>query len=46
MKALCWHGKGDIRLDTVADPRIEDASDAIISITSTCICGSDLHPIC
>lgn len=43
MKALCWHGKGDIRLDTVADPRIEDADDAIISITSTCICGSDLH---
>jgi Alcohol dehydrogenase GroES-like domain/Alcohol dehydrogenase GroES-associated len=43
MKALCWHGKGDIRLDTVADPRIEDAGDAIISITSTCICGSDLH---
>jgi threonine dehydrogenase-like Zn-dependent dehydrogenase len=43
MKALCWHGKGDVRIDTVADPRIEDPRDAIIRITSTAICGSDLH---
>jgi threonine dehydrogenase-like Zn-dependent dehydrogenase len=43
MKALCWHGKGDIRCDTVPDPEIEDARDAIIKITSCAICGSDLH---
>ena len=43
MRALCWHGKGDVRVDTVPDPKIEDPRDAIIKITSTCICGSDLH---
>jgi threonine dehydrogenase-like Zn-dependent dehydrogenase len=43
MRALCWHGKSDVRVDTVADPLIEDPRDAIIKITSTCICGSDLH---
>jgi len=43
MKALCWHGKGDIRCDTVPDPRIEDSRDAIIKVTSCAICGSDLH---
>jgi threonine dehydrogenase-like Zn-dependent dehydrogenase len=43
MRALCWHGKGDIRCDTVPDPRIEDPRDAIIKVTSTAICGSDLH---
>ncbi|MFO0811555.1 MAG: zinc-dependent alcohol dehydrogenase [Gemmataceae bacterium] len=43
MKALCWHGIGDIRVDTVPDPRIEDPRDAIVRITSTAICGSDLH---
>jgi len=43
MKALCWHGKGDIRYDTVADPKIEDQRDIILKITSTAICGSDLH---
>src|SRR5579871_2467267 len=43
MKALCWHGKGDVRVDTVPDPRIENSTDAIIRITSTAICGSDLH---
>jgi threonine dehydrogenase-like Zn-dependent dehydrogenase len=43
MKALCWHGKSDVRVDTVPDPTIEDPRDAIIQITSTCICGSDLH---
>ncbi len=43
MKALCWHGKGDVRVDTVPDPKIEDPRDAIIKITSTAICGSDLH---
>lgn len=43
MKALVWHGKEDIRFDTVSDPEIEDARDAIIKVTSCAICGSDLH---
>jgi len=43
MKALCWHGKKDIRYDTVPDPKIEDGRDAIIKMTSCAICGSDLH---
>jgi threonine dehydrogenase-like Zn-dependent dehydrogenase len=44
MRALCWHGKGDIRCETVPDPVIEDARDAIIKVTACAICGSDLHP--
>ena len=43
MQALCWHGKGDVRVDTVPDPKIEHPRDAIVKITTTCICGSDLH---
>ena len=43
MKALCWHGKSDVRIDSVPDPKIEDARDAIIRVTATAICGSDLH---
>ncbi|MCU0704697.1 MAG: glutathione-dependent formaldehyde dehydrogenase [Fimbriiglobus sp.] len=43
MKALCWHGNGDVRIDTVPDPKIEHPRDAIIRVTSTAICGSDLH---
>ena len=43
MRALCWHGESDVRVDTVPDPTIEEPGDAIIKITSTCICGSDLH---
>jgi threonine dehydrogenase-like Zn-dependent dehydrogenase len=43
MKALCWHGKGDVRIDTVLDPKIENPRDAIIKVTATAICGSDLH---
>ena len=43
MKAVVWHGKKDVRVDTVPDPKIEDPRDAIIRITSTAICGSDLH---
>ncbi len=43
MKALCWHGKGDIRCETVDDPEIQDGRDAIIRVTSCAICGSDLH---
>ena len=43
MKALCWHGKGDVRVDTVPDPKILDPRDAVIRVTATAICGSDLH---
>lgn len=43
MRALCWHGRADVSVDTVADPRIEDPRDTIIKITSTAICGSDIH---
>jgi threonine dehydrogenase-like Zn-dependent dehydrogenase len=43
MRALVWHGKEDIRCDTVSDPEIEDDRDAIIKVTSCAICGSDLH---
>ncbi|WP_332670958.1 zinc-dependent alcohol dehydrogenase [Aromatoleum sp.] len=43
MKALCWHGKKDVRCDDVPDPRIEDPRDAIVKVTSCAICGSDLH---
>ncbi|WP_298013768.1 zinc-dependent alcohol dehydrogenase [uncultured Aquabacterium sp.] len=43
MKALCWHGKKDIRFDTVPDPTIEHPRDAIIKVSSCAICGSDLH---
>lgn len=43
MKALCWHGTGDVRVDTVPDPTIEHPRDAILRVTSTAICGSDLH---
>lgn len=43
MKALCWHGHGDVRVDDVPDPKIEASTDVILKITSTAICGSDLH---
>jgi threonine dehydrogenase-like Zn-dependent dehydrogenase len=43
MKALRWHGKKDIRCDTVPDPKIEHPRDAIVKVTSCAICGSDLH---
>ena len=43
MKALCWHGQGDVRIDSVPDPKIKHPRDAIIRITTTAICGSDLH---
>lgn len=43
MKAICWQGKKDMRCEEVPDPRIEHPRDAIIKITTTCICGSDLH---
>lgn len=43
MKALVWHGKDDVRIDTVDDPTIILPTDVIIKVTSTAICGSDLH---
>src|SRR5215208_6265008 len=43
MKALTFHGKRDVRVDNVPDPRIQEPTDAIVRITSTAICGSDLH---
>jgi threonine dehydrogenase-like Zn-dependent dehydrogenase len=43
MKALTWHGKRDVRIDRVPDPTIEDPTDVVIEVTSSGICGSDLH---
>ena len=43
MKAVVWHGKGDVRVDNVPDPIIQESTDAVIRVTSTAICGSDLH---
>ncbi|HXH56517.1 zinc-dependent alcohol dehydrogenase [Iamia sp.] len=43
MQAVTWHGKRDVRVDEVDDPTIQEATDAIIRVTSTAICGSDLH---
>ena len=43
MKALCWYGKMDVRVADVPDPKILNPRDAIIKVTSTAICGSDVH---
>ena len=43
MKAVTWHGTEDVRVEDVPDPRIEEPADAIVRLTSTAICGSDLH---
>ena len=43
MKANCWHGKQNIQVEQVPDPKILNPRDAIVRITSTAICGSDLH---
>jgi len=43
MKAVTWHGKRDVRVDDVPDPTIQESNDAIVRITTTAICGSDLH---
>jgi threonine dehydrogenase-like Zn-dependent dehydrogenase len=43
MKAVCWHGVNDVRVDDVPDPEILNPRDAVVRITTTCICGSDLH---
>ena len=40
MKALTWHGKHDVRIDNVDDPKIVNPRDAIIKVTATAICGS------
>jgi threonine dehydrogenase-like Zn-dependent dehydrogenase len=43
MKAVAWHGRRDVRVDTVPDPTIQKPTDAIVRVTTTAICGSDLH---
>ena len=43
MKALVWHGKRDVRVDSVPDPMIQEPTDVIVRITTTGLCGSDLH---
>ncbi|MEA2429114.1 MAG: hypothetical protein QOF37_2742 [Thermoleophilaceae bacterium] len=43
MRAVAWHGKRDVRVDNVPDPAIQEPTDAIVRITATAICGSDLH---
>src|SRR5438067_1236238 len=43
MKALCWHGKKDVRVHNVPEPKILNPHDAIVRVTCTAICGSDLH---
>jgi threonine dehydrogenase-like Zn-dependent dehydrogenase len=43
VKAVCWHGKGNVQVDTVPDPKLHDGGDVIVKVTSTAICGSDLH---
>jgi threonine dehydrogenase-like Zn-dependent dehydrogenase len=43
MKAVTWHGRRDVRVDEVRDPTIEQPTDAVVRITTTAICGSDLH---
>ena len=43
MRALTWQGNEDVQVSDVADPQIKEPTDAIIRVTSTAICGSDLH---
>ena len=45
MRAVTWHGRADVRVDTVPDPVIQEPTDVIIEVTSSGICGSDLHLI-
>jgi threonine dehydrogenase-like Zn-dependent dehydrogenase len=45
VKAVVFHGMGDIRLDDVEEPKIQEPTDAIVRLTSSAICGSDLHMI-
>ena len=43
MKALCWFGKNDVRVEDVPEPKIINPRDAIVRVTRTAICGSDIH---
>lgn len=43
MRAVCWMGAGDVRVEDVPEPKLINARDAIVRVTSTAICGSDLH---
>jgi threonine dehydrogenase-like Zn-dependent dehydrogenase len=43
MRALCFHSKKDVRVETVPDPQIQDPKDVVVRVSSTAICGSDLH---
>src|SRR5438067_9217429 len=43
MRAVVWHGSEDVRVDEVDEPTIQEPTDAIVRVTSTAICGSDLH---
>ena len=43
MKAICWHGRHDVRVETMPDPKILNPRDAVVKVTATAICGSDLH---
>lgn len=43
MRALCWHGQNDVRMDSVPDPQIQHPTDILVKVTTTAICGSDLH---
>ncbi|WP_432813319.1 alcohol dehydrogenase catalytic domain-containing protein [Pantanalinema sp. GBBB05] len=45
MKAVVFHGIGDIRLDNMPEPKIQDPTDAIVRLTASAICGTDLHMI-
>ena len=45
MKAVVFHGVGDIRMENVREPKIQDATDAVVRLTSSAICGTDLHII-
>src|SRR5215218_7533180 len=45
MKAVVFHGVGDIRLDEVPEPTIQEPTDAVVRLTSSAICGTDLHMI-
>ena len=44
MRAAFMHGAGDVRVEEVADPKLEQPTDALVRIVRTCVCGSDLHP--
>ena len=45
MKAVVFHGVGDIRLDNVKEPKIKEDTDAIVQLTASAICGTDLHMV-